>query len=132
MILEFVDGSSIDVIAIFGSPVNINGTMRDVLTIDIDPNTISQNKLREIFNNTNNLAHLYTYEDEVNENDEIVTSKIEIGEGYTILLNVEKETRKVEKFPGKITPDEFTSVLVVTIAQMTYDEWIASGYASNS
>lgn len=132
MILEFVDESSIDVIAIFGSPVNINGTIRDVLTIEVDPATTSQNKLREIFSNTDNLAHLYTYEDEVNENDEIVTSKIEIGEGYTILLNVEKETRKVEKFPGKITPDEFTSVLVVTIAQLTYDEWISSGYASNS
>ena len=132
MILEFVDESSIDVIAIFGSPVNINGTIRDVLTIEVDPATTSQNKLREIFSNTDNLAHLYTYEDEVNENDEIITSKIEIGEGYTILLNVEKEARKVEKFPGKITPDEFTSVLVVTIAQMTYDEWISSGYASNS
>ena len=131
-VLEFVDKSQLDIITIFGGPANINGIVRDVLSIEIDPSVISIDELNEVFSNTDNLAHLYIYEPERNENGDISNTKIEIGEGYTILLGVEEVTRKVNPFPGKIVPETYESVYIVNIAQMTYDEWISSKYSPDS
>lgn len=132
MTLEFVDGTKIPVIAIFGGPANVEGIVRDVLTIEIDPKTISFDVVENHFKNTNNLAHLYTYEPERNEDGNLYDVKIEIGEGYTIVLGVDKITRKVNPFPGKIVPETFETVYIVTIAQMTYDEWTSSEYYANN
>ena len=124
MILEFADGSSINVNTIIGGPISIDGITRDLLTIEIDPSSISLDTLKDIFNNNDNLAYLYTYEDNKDSN-----TRIEIGEGYTILVDISEVTRKVDKFPGKITADEFETIYSVSIAQMTYDEWISSKYS---
>lgn len=121
-ILEFADGTSINVITILGGPSSIDGITRDLLTIEIDPTSISLDELNSIFNNKDILCHLYTYEN--NESND----KIEIGEGYTILVNIEEVTRKIPRIPGKILPDEFETIYSVSIAQMTYDEWISSKY----
>jgi len=130
MILEFVDGTQIDVMVILGGPANINGIIRDVLTIEVSPALESLDNLNKVFNKTDNLARLYTYEEERNENYDILLNKIEIGEGYTILLGIDKVRRKINNFPGKIAPDMYEIIYQVQLAQMTYDEWIASGYAS--
>lgn len=126
MILEFANGSKINVMTIIGGPVNLNGITRDVLTIEVDPSVVPIDNLKRIFANTSNLAHLYTYED--SEDESVADTKIEIGEGYTILISVEEITRKVNKFPGKIVEDTYETINLVTIAQMTYEEWIASEY----
>jgi len=128
MILEFVDKSQIEVITILGGPANINGIIRDVLTIEISKSTTYLDKLKEIFENIDNLARLYSYEEERNENDDILMNRIEIGEGYTIVVGIEEISRKVIPFPGKIVPDTYETIYQVQLAQMTYDEWIASGY----
>lgn len=128
VILEFNDGYKLNVLNIFGGPVNIDGIIRDVLTIEIDTKTDTIDNINKIFNNSANLIHLYSYESDYNENGDITDIKIEIGEGYTILLGVEEITRKVDHFSGKILPDEYETIYSVTIAQMTYEEWILAGY----
>lgn len=126
MILEFTNGNSINVMTIIGGPVNFQGIIRDVLSIEVDPNEISIEELKRIFGDTSNLAYLYTYEDE--EDGVIPYTKIEIGEGYTIVVGIEEVTRKVNQIPGKIVPDVYETINLVTLAQMTYEEWMASGY----
>ena len=123
MILEFVDKSQIEVDTIYGGPVNVSGTMRDVLTIEIKPKSYTIDGLNEIFKNVDNLAHLYTYEK---------NSKVEIGEGYTIVLEVARGSRKVKTFPGRLLPNRYEDIYRVQIAQMTYEEWINSKYAPKS
>lgn len=129
-ILEFVDKTQIPVIAIIGGPVNVEGVIRDVLTIEVDPKSISFDDLKLMFQDVDNLAHLYTYEPERNSDGDIFDTKIEIGEGYTIVLGVDEVTRKVNSFPGKIVPETFETVYIATIAQMTYDEWVNSKYVT--
>ena len=131
MILEFVDNNQLEVLNIMGGPANIDGIIRDVLTIEVDPDTILIGNLKNLFSDTDNLARLYTYEEELNENGDVLINRIEIGEGYTILLGVEKVNRKVIPFPGKIVPDSYECIFQVQIAQMTYDEWTASKYVNN-
>lgn len=127
MILELDNNVQIEVLTILGGPVNVDGITRDVLTIEIDPDVVPMDTLKRVFGNIDSLAHLYTYEEDEDGVD--LPEKIEIGEGYTIVLGIEEETRKVTPFPGKIVPDTYETINVVTLAQMTYDEWMASKYA---
>lgn len=127
-LLEFMNGSRIEVNVIFGGPVNVNGIIRDVLSIEINPKSISLTDLQTLFDNPNNLAHLYTYELECDDNDIQFKTKIEIGEGYTILLGIEEVDQLIQPFPGKITKPQSKDVYIVTIAQMTYDEWMNFEY----
>ena len=127
MILEFANGDKINVMTIIGGPVNFQGIIRDVLSIEVDPDEISIEELKRIFEDAPNLAYLYTYEDE--EDGDIPYTKIEIGEGYTIVVGIEEVTRKVNQTPGKIVPDTYETINLVTLAQMTYEEWMASGYS---
>lgn len=126
MILEFNNKSQIKVMTILGGMVNVNGVNRDVLTIEIDPKFIQMDVVKRIFEDTENLSHLFTYESD--EDGVLADEKIEIGEGYTILLGVEEVNRKIIPFPGKIVPDTFETIYEVRLAQMTYNEWIESGY----
>lgn len=126
-ILEFKNKSQIKVMTILGGPINIDGITRDVLTIEVDPNIIDINTLRRIFEDAENISHLYTYESD--EDCILADTRIEIGEGYTILLGIEEITRKITPFPGKIVPDSFETIYTVTLAQMTYEEWINSDYS---
>lgn len=128
MILEFKNGDQLQVMTIFGGPVTFDGITRDVLTIEIDNKTTTVDNLKHIFSNASNMTHLYTYEDTFDENGDSINIKIEIGEGYTILLGIEEITRKVDHIPGKMLPDEYETIYIVTIAQMTYDEWVEAGY----
>ena len=125
MILEFVDGTQIIVNTIIGGPAIVGDNTRDVLTIEIDPNSISIANLESKFHNIKNLAHLYTYEiDEETGNN----CKLEIGEGYTMVLKVESLTRVVPPFPGKISQIEYETIYIVKLAQLTYQEWMNSEY----
>ena len=130
MILEFLDGTQLEVITILGGPANVDGLIRDVLTVEIESGSIPLAELRLLFENAPNLSKLYTYEEERNEDDDIFMNKIEIGEGYTIVLGIETVKRKILSFPGKIVPETFEYIFQVQLAQMTYDEWIASEYSS--
>ena len=114
-VLEFMNGSKLKVIAIFGGPVNVNGIIRDVLTIEVDPKNASLYRLEGLFSNPNNLAYLHLYESGYDK-------KIEIGEGYTMLLGIEEVTEKVNQFPGKIAKPQYRTFYTVSIAQLTYDE----------
>ena len=51
MKLEFIDKSQIEVLTIFGGPSLVNGVMRDTLRIEVDPNKVNLNDLKEIFEN---------------------------------------------------------------------------------
>lgn len=127
MKLEFLDGSQIDVLTIIGGPRLIMGVMRDTLRIEVSPSSIGFDELKSHFKDNPKTGMLYTYTD-VNDVDEdgnpITTSvKNEIGEGYKIFVSISDEERKVTAPPGRLLPDQVEEVYIVTIAQMTYQEY---------
>lgn len=119
MILEFLDGSKMEVLSIFGGPRLINGVMRDTLRIEISPSAVKFEELRECFKNNPKTAMLYTYTEDSD-------TKNNIGEGYQIFVSISDEERKIAVVPGKMVPDEYEEVYVVTIAQMTYQEYTST------
>lgn len=123
MILEFIDGIQIEVEAIFGGPRLINGVMRDTLRIEVNPNTIGFNDLKALFKDNSATSMLYTYTNNIDEEGNTITEKNTIGEGYNIFVSISDETRKVVTPPGMLLPDTMEDVFIVTIAQMTYQEY---------
>lgn len=118
MILEFIDKSQIEVLTIFGGPSLVKGVMRDTLRIEVDPNKVNLNDLKEIFENKYKCLRLFTYDTDEGEN-----VKTEIGEGYCVFVSCKTEKREKIHFPGKIMPTEYEDINIVTTAQYTYDEW---------
>lgn len=123
MKLEFLDGTQLEVTNIFGGPRLVMGVMRDTLRIEISPNTIEFKDLKVLFKDNPATVMLYCYTDTVDDSGNVVTEKNEIGEGYSIFVSVSDEERKVAAPPGRLAPDEIEEVFVVTIAQMTYQEY---------
>lgn len=123
MKLEFLDGTQLEVINIFGGPRLVMGVMRDTLRIEVSPNTIDFKDLKTLFKDNPATALLYCYTETVDESGNNITEKNEIGEGYSIFVSVSDEERKVAAPPGRLAPDEIEEVFVVTIAQMTYQEY---------
>lgn len=122
MILEFLDKSQIEIIAIFGSPKLVMGVMRDTLNIEVSPSSISFEDLKSHFKDNPKTGTLYTYGETTDETGNIVTGKITIGEGYNIFVSITDENRKAPSPPGRLVPDKIEEVYVVSIAQMTYQE----------
>lgn len=118
MILEFLDKSQLDVLSIFGGPRLINGVMRDTLRIEVSPSIITFDELKASFKDNPKTATLYTY-----SNFDDPTIKHEAGIGYMIFVSITDEERRIISPPGKMVPDEFEEVFIVTIAQMTYQEY---------
>lgn len=123
MILEFADGTQLQVRDIFGGPRLAMGVMRDTLKIEVDPSTIKFDELRALFKDNPNTTKLYTYTTPKGSDKEV---KTEIGEGYRIFLSIGEETRTVNGPPGKMAPTKYEEVYVVQIAQQTYEEYIQS------
>lgn len=123
MILQFKDGTQLDVLGIFGGPRLIMGVMRDTLRIEVDPSTTSFGELKTLFKNNPNTSTLYSYTESVDDNNRPIIKRNEIGEGYEIFVSISDEHRRVTPPPGKIVPDQLEEVFVVTIAQMTYQEY---------
>ena len=122
MVLEFLDGTQLEVKAIFGGPRLIMGVMRDVLRIEVDPNTIGFADLRAMFKENPNTRMLYTYVEEDGIPD---PERKLIGEGYMIFVSISDEERKVTVPPGVMAPDQKEEIFVVQIAQQTYAEYTA-------
>lgn len=118
MILEFLDKSQLDVLSIFGGPRLINGVMRDTLRIEVSPSIITFDELKASFKDNPKTATLYTY-----SNIDDPTIKHEAGVGYMIFVSITDEERRIISPPGKMVPDEFEEVFIITIAQMTYQEY---------
>lgn len=123
MILEFVDGTQIEVEAIFGGPRLINGVMRDTLRIEVKPDTIEFDSLKALFKDNPATSMLYSYTNNIDEEGKTISEKNTIGEGYNIFVSISDETRKVVTPPGMLLPDKMEDVFIVTIAQMTYQEY---------
>lgn len=116
MILQFSDGQEIDVIAIFGRPRMINGCKRDVLSIEIDPNTMLIGHL-ETFFKTAQKDVLYSIDDDGH--------RLKIGEGYNFLLAVRSENRLIDQMPGSMNPPEYEDIHIVELAQLNTEEYEA-------
>ncbi len=115
MILEFATGVKIEVQNIFGSSQLIFGSMRDTLTIEVSPQTITFERLKQLFEyNIDGTSILYSQTDE---------ERCEIGKGYSIFVSITDEYRMKQKEPGCLIPDELEEVYIVKIAQMTYAEY---------
>jgi len=127
MILEFLDGSQIDVKNIFGGPRLILGVMRDTLRIEVSPDTCSFEDLKVHFKDNPKTESLYTYENVENAKGKMVSKKIEVGKGYQIFVSITDEVREIPSEPGKMGPINVEEVYVVTIAQLTYPEYVAEG-----
>ena len=93
MILEFVDGSQLEVSTIIGGPKLINGVLRDTLQIEVDPSTIEFNELKNKFKDNQNTSKLYTYVED--EDGNITDEKVEIGEDYSIFVSISDEEKKI-------------------------------------
>ena len=124
MLLKFADGSSIQVRDIFGGPRLVMGVMRDTLRIEVDPETISFEDLRNHFKNNPKTVKLYTEMPSEDGMSEPTVS--EIGEGYRIFISIAEEQKKVAAPPGKLVPEKYEDIYVVQIAQQTYEEYMAS------
>lgn len=123
MILQFKDGTQLDVIGIFGGPRLIMGVMRDTLRIEVDPSSVTFDELKALFKNNPNTSTLYTYTETVDDNNRPIIKKNEVGEGYEIFVSISDEERRITPPPGKMAPDQIEEVYVVTVAQMTYQEY---------
>lgn len=122
MKLEFLDGSQIEILTIIGGPRLIMGTMRDTLRIEVSPKSIGFEELKSHFKDNPKTRMLYTYTD-VNEEGRTIEVKNEIGEGYSIFVSISDEERIIAAPPGRLLPDKVEEVYIVTIAQMTYQEY---------
>ena len=121
MILEFLDKSQIEVKAIFGSPRLILGTMRDTLNIEVSPSVCSFETLKEHFKDNPKTMFLYTY------TEDSESHRIEIGQGYKVFVSITNEIREIPNEPGKLAPVSTEEVYVVTMAQLTYQEYLLEG-----
>lgn len=129
MKIEFLDGTQLDVIVIFGGPRLIDGVMRDTLMLEFDPKKYELSELTTHFQDDAKCMSLFSYTEE-NINGEITLQKNKIGDGYTVFISAESETRRIQPPPGVLAPEETESVNVVTIAQITYQEYIDATSAS--
>jgi hypothetical protein len=125
MILELLDGTQIEVKNIFGGPRLIDGVMRDTLRIEVDPDTIAFGVLKSYFKDNPSTALMSTYND-VEEDGEVKSVKSDIGEGYQIFVSITDEERKVTPPPGRLVADTYEEVFIVTMAQLTYQEYTES------
>lgn len=131
MVLEFNDTSRLEVLTIIGGPKLINGVLRDTLEIEVDPSTINFDELKRQFKEEK-VSKLYTYVDDVDEEGNAVQVRTEIGEDYTIFVSISDEERKIVQPPGKVVPDQYEEVYIVTIAQITYAEKLVKEIQASS
>lgn len=115
MLLEFENGFQMEVDNIIGGPRLVMGVLRDTLRIEVCPDVMEFGKLKSLFEY--NSGTLYTIEEVDGE-----LKKSLIGEGYTIFVSISDEKRKVGTPPGRLLPDQYEEIYVVTIAQETYQE----------
>ena len=116
MILEFTDGSQLECLRIFGKPVTYNGIERDTLSIEISPDDTSLEHVRTYFLNPSNMEFIYSRK----SSDAV---KETIGTGYMILVDSRTENRRVKHRPGEMVPETYQDVIIITIAQLTYQEY---------
>ena len=114
MILELADGTQLNIKNIFAGPKLIDGVMRDTFRIEVDPEVINFDDLKKIFSDTSRTLTMSTYNDDV---------KTCIGEGYSLFVSLSDTKRKVSPPPGKLVPDSYEEIYIVTMAQLTYQEY---------
>ena len=112
MTLVFNDESTIEVNNIIGGPQLLYGSMRDVLTIELDSSNNIYD-LKEIFSDQNKIKMIYSL-----NGDE----KSPIAEGYLILVSVAEQLKEVRSKPGTLNPVIMRCLCVVQLAQITYCE----------
>lgn len=115
MLLEFGNGTQLEVDNIIGGPRLVMGVLRDTLRIEVYPHVMEFKELKPLFEKSDGI--LYTVEEVDGENQ-----KTMIGEGYTILVAVSDENRKVATPPGRLLPERYEEIYAVTVAQETYQE----------
>jgi len=125
MLLEFENGFRLEVDNIIGGPRLVMGVLRDTLRIEVLPNVMDFKELKSLFEN--NSGNLYTIEEVDGE-----MKKSLIGEGYTILVSVSDENRKITTLPGRLLPDRYEEIYAVTVAQETYQEHLMKQIAETS
>ena len=67
------------------------------------------------------------YIPEGGNNETIMSPLYTIGEGYTIVNDIRQVRREIKnpRNQGKMVPKEYEEVIIVTLNQMTYEEWEA-------
>lgn len=114
MRIKFADNTMLDVLSIQGQSGFIQGTTRDTLTVFVDPNAASVEKLIQIFTDPKKTKEIY----EIDAAGKTINL---IGTNYTIYLSVMNQHREVP-----VTKDysdiETENVNIVKIAQKTYQE----------
>lgn len=116
MLLEFKDGSQLEVGAIFSINSLIAGVLRDILSIEFSSNVYSFDELISYFKDNSNTEILYCYVELIDENGNKVLEKNKIGIGYQIFVSIAKEYRTS-------TSGETKEIYIVKLAKYTYEEY---------
>lgn len=120
MTIEFMNGETLEVIAVYGGAKLVKGVKRDVLRIEVSP-SVSKEELERLFNNNPNAFTIYAHMNKEDTPD--VSKRVIMAEGYTIFLGVTSEKKVIPHQPGLLLPDKNEIITVVSIAQQTYEEY---------
>lgn len=123
MTIEFMNGETLEVKQVFGGARLIDGIKRDVLRIEVSP-TIEKEELERLFKDNPNAFRIYSYVSR--EESPTIAKRVIMAEGYTIFIGVTSEKKIIPHRPGLLLPDKSEFVNVVSIAQMTYEEYESS------
>ena len=125
MTIEFQDGDTMDVTAIYGNSQMVDGVMRDVWRIIVPRSYKTKEELLAIFrDNPKKTCRIYTYGETPGLTGDPYTKKILSGQGYNIFISIQEEEEKRVGIPGRLFREVVEKVYAIYIAQMTYDEYI--------
>lgn len=123
MTIEFMNGETLEVKQVFGGARLIDGIKRDVLRIEVSP-TIEKEELERLFKDNPNAFRIYSYINR--EESPNIAKRVIMAEGYTIFIGITSEKKIIPHQPGLLLPDKSEFVNVVSIAQITYEEYESS------
>jgi len=127
MLFKFADDTTLEIRGVFGSTSNFGGVSRDMLKIEIDPEScdISIGELKDMFSDGEKMKLVRLITDPTEDNPEGVESIV--GEHYTIFRGISYDVRDVVQDPGVIALPETIEVIVVTVVQKAYTDLVLDG-----
>jgi hypothetical protein len=123
-----MDDKTLIVKRVVGGPRLVDGEYRDVIRIEVD-DSIDTETLEKLFKDNPNTFVLYTANGLLDDGDIVYTSESKLMcQGYTIFAGIEHEDRTIPHKPGLLLPDTEEHLNIISLAQMTYDEYKESVY----
>ena len=124
MILEFQDGTQLEVFAIYGMPRMVEDKQRDVWKILVLRDQTLKEELQALFqDHPEKTNRMYTYGEAEQEDGTFQEEKVLSGQGYNMFLSIEEDTFKMVGIPGRLYQEQSIPMYAIYLAQMTYEEY---------